>query len=107
LVHFGVDGPRILPIVNRGPRQLPSRAEVAKALATSLSRLHGGPVAVPSPLHVPERKGVEASHRDAAPLPRSIVDPVATAVRALLDRAPAPVEPSPERVRPGSLGAWR
>lgn len=107
VVRFGVDGARILPVVNRGPRQPPSRAEVAKALATALSRLHGRPVAVPSPLHLPERKGVEASHRDAAPLPRSIVDPVAAAVRALLDRAPARAEPSAERVRPGSLGAWR
>jgi hypothetical protein len=107
LMHHGVDSERVLPVVNRAPRLPQARAEIAKALAHSLSVLRGGPVAVASPLFLPVRRRLEEFHRDAVPLPHQLVDPVTSAARALLERTGAAPAEAAEPVRPGSLGAWR
>ena len=106
VVRFGATADQILPVVNRGPRHPRARAEIARALARTVAALQGEPVPMASPLHLPERRRLDDVHRDALPLPRSIVDPVRAALRALLERAPTRDQVDVEAVRPGSLGAW-
>jgi hypothetical protein len=116
LVNAGVNPERILPVINRAPRNPRSRAETARSLAslleseTSPSR-NGGSVlarlAVASPLAVPERK-LEDVIRDGAALPPPIVDAVTRGVEALSNRLAdvVPAFAEPERIAPGSLGMW-
>ncbi len=102
LAEAGIDQDRILPVVNRAPRNPRTRAEIGAAVAS----LSPG-VAVASPVWVPERKLDEAL-RDGTALPASIVRPVTDAADALLDRraALAPSTTGPAPIVPGSLGVW-
>lgn len=107
VLRFGVDPARVLPIVNRGPRTPRSRAEVARAVAGTVAALRGEVVSVASPLFLPDRRRLDDFHRDALPLPRSIVDPVGAAISAMLERAaPHALATEPQAVVPGSLGSW-
>ncbi|HEX4864784.1 MAG TPA: hypothetical protein VFV02_11965, partial [Acidimicrobiales bacterium] len=117
LVAAGVAPERILPVVNRAPRNPRSRAETARALADLVdSASSPWPVNAPSvrarlavatPLAVPERK-LEDAIREGAQLPGSVVDPVTRAVEAVAARLAhiAPAVAEPQRVAPGSLGTW-
>lgn len=104
LVGIGVSGDRILPMLNRSPRNPRARAESARALAQLLPAPR---LALAGPVHVPERK-LDDILRDGAALPGAVVDPVVGAVqtvsRRLLDHAPPAAEPV--RIGPGSLGTW-
>lgn len=104
LVQIGVPGERIVPAINRSPRNPRSRAESGRALTGLLKGLD---LAVASPLHVPERK-VEEILRDGSPFPASIVEPVLKAVLAVSERRADGPPPSvtPTRIQPGSLGTW-
>lgn len=99
----GVDGSRILPVVNRAPRNPRSRAEIAAAL----SELTSGAGALASPVWVPERK-IESALRDGTRLPGAVVGDVVAAARALLDRLADAMPPrsGPTRIAPGELGHW-
>jgi MinD-like ATPase involved in chromosome partitioning or flagellar assembly len=117
LVTAGVEPMRILPVVNRAPRNPRARAEVARALAALLDSANptsreatgniAARIAVASPVAVPERK-LEDLIREGAPLPGPIVEPVVRAVTALFDRIAdlAPASADPQRIVPGSLGTW-
>jgi hypothetical protein len=117
LVTAGASPERIVPVVNRSPRNPRSRAETAKALVALLDStsptlpLAHAPLAtslaVASPLCVPERK-IEDAIREGAPLPGSIVEPITRAVEIVADRLAdaAPASAAPQRVVPGSLGSW-
>lgn len=103
LVGFGVAPERVLPVVNRAPRSPRARAEFDRAFA-ELS----GPVGIAAPIPLPERRGVDELHRDAARLPSALSQPLAAAVQVLLDRLPS-VEATvgdPDPIAPGSLGTW-
>jgi hypothetical protein len=106
VVRFGVDAERILPIVNRAPRAGQMRAEITRALVTSAEALHGGPIALASPLFVAGRRRLDEAHRDAVALPRAMVNPVAMAANAMLERCPPRRATGPQPVKPGTLGAW-
>ena len=114
LTAIGVSPDRILPVINRSPRNPRARAELARAFAT-LARLLtadvrgdpsagvGGPgsgPALPSalagPVHVPERK-LEDALRDGAPLPGAVVDPIVQAVGAVMERQIDAGRRSPDR----------
>lgn len=100
LIDHGVDGGDIVPVVNRSSRRPAHRAEYAAALATLVPRL-GCP-----PIHLPERAGIDAVHRDVLRIPGALCGPVAGAVRLALDRpVRARTAGGPERVRPGG-GSW-
>jgi len=104
LVQIGVPEERIIPSINRSPRNPRSRAESGRALA---GLLKGVDLAVAGPIHVPERK-VEEVLRDGSPFPAPIVDAVLKAVLAVAERRADSPPPSvtPTRIQPGSLGKW-
>jgi len=108
LREHGVDPERVLAVVNRSSRSAKGRAELTRSFA-DLSGSRSGAGAVIGPVHVAERRGVDEVLRDGARLPQAMATPLATAVAALLDRAPASIaasEPEPVRIAPGELGSW-
>lgn len=105
LAAFGVPPQRIVPVVNRGPRQPRARAEIAAAVAALLQP--AGVDDIASPLFLPERR-IEEAMRDGTRLPQQLVQPLVAAWRAVFARAGARHDPTPalRKVTPGSLGAW-
>ena len=106
---FGVPAGRIVPVVNRAPKNPRARAEVTAGLAalagTAVRAGDGGPL--PSPVFLPDRR-VDELLRNGARLPAALSDPLAGAFGAVVDRAPARPDggAEPRRVEPGSLGSW-
>lgn len=115
LLHHGVSGERILPVVNRAPRSPRVRAELTRAFGELLETAvpdHG----VPTPVHVAERRNLDTILRDGARLHEGWLAPVCGPVQSLLDQHPDD-QPSPDAVlqrlteqlvpvAPGSLGTW-
>lgn len=116
LLELGVDGSRIVPVVNRAPRSPRHRAEVGGALAALLSATAPGARLASTPVFVPERRRLADEVRDGRAPPAPLVAPLVGAVRGLLDRAGQPLAPAPPPsgaapdepvlVVPGSLGSW-
>ena len=108
LRRHGVPGERMLVVLNRGPRNARTRAELTRCIAqltssTERSDPHVGPV------FIPERRGVDALHRDLARFPSAISEPVHHGVTAILQRCgprSSGAEPEPVPLTPGSLGRW-
>lgn len=111
LVELGVDGGRLLPVVNRAPRTPRQRAEIGGALTRMLAAVAPGTVLAGSPVFVPERRRMVELARDLAPPPVAVVKPLVGAVRGLLEVArhsasTRPPADEPVLVAPGSLGSW-
>jgi Mrp family chromosome partitioning ATPase len=115
LLELGVAGDRIVPVVNRAPRNPRLRAEAGAGLARLMAATDPGVVLAASPAFVPDRRRLAELLRDNAPPPAALTRPLAGAVRGLLERArhgrPAPGSgpvpgPEPVPVAPGSLGSW-
>lgn len=106
LTGIGVSAARIVPVVNRSPRNPRGRAELARGLAALLAQSESG-AALAGPVHVPERK-LEDFLRDCNPLPAAVVDPLVRAVRAVSERQAdaAPAQAGASLITPGSLGSW-
>ena len=106
MLDHGVPGDRLLPVINRSPKGPRARAELTSAFGTLLA----DEAAVPSPLHLTERRHLDEVHRDGVRFPDSWLSPVVSSVQAILDQEPASVAdeaaPALEPVRPGSLGTW-
>ena len=100
-------------VLNRSPRSPRARAELTRAVAALLGDVAGGD-RLGSPLHLPERRGLDDLVRDARRLPTSLAGPVTAVATALLDldgpvgaRGPGGGhEPVPVPVAAGSLGTW-
>lgn len=106
----GVDGSRLLAVVNRAPRSARARAELTRVIA-NLTGARDRPDPHVGPIFVPERRGIDTIHRDVGRLPAVVADPVGRAVLEVLDRRPERIaEPAraeePVPIRPGSLGHW-
>jgi MinD-like ATPase involved in chromosome partitioning or flagellar assembly len=105
LVSYGVPGVRIVPVINRAPRNARARAEITRAVAQLMPSWAGAGMS--GPLFIPDRR-VDEACRDGVPLPDSLVTPLVGAYQAVVERAEAaerrPLEP--QLVRPGSLGTW-
>ncbi len=103
LAGVGVSPARLLPVVNRAPRDPRERARLAAALAD----LAPATTELSTPLWVREVR-IEDCLRAARPLPSALVRSVAAAVGARLDHLadvpPPRSEPTP--VTPGTLGSW-
>jgi len=111
LLELGVPGERIVPVVNRAPRNPRLRAEAGMTFARLLTATNPGVMLASSLLYLPERRRVAELLRDNAGPPAQLVRPLAGAVRGLLEAAPPlagvpGAGPEPVPVAPGSLGSW-
>ena len=106
LVEFGVSPTHIVPLVNtisRRPFQRPALASTIRQLCRPVV---GRETDLRPVAFVPFSGALEGALRDAARLPRAVVDPAVTAVHPLLVDRPHEIA-EPESVRPGALGHWR
>jgi hypothetical protein len=110
LHEMGADGSRLVPLLNRAPRNPRSRAELTRGLAGLLGVLAPEVELASTPLFVPERRRIDDQLRDVAGPPATLAASLAAAVVALLGRLaprPSPVPgDEPVAVLPGSLGSW-
>jgi MinD-like ATPase involved in chromosome partitioning or flagellar assembly len=98
LASFGLEGERIVPVVNRARR---GRGETASALR-ALGQVRTAPI-----VFLPERR-VDDLLRHGGRLPPVLTSPLAAAVDAISARpVAASRRPEPELIAPGSLGSWR
>lgn len=108
LLDHGVEPERVLPVFNRVGRSPARRAELSRTLAQLTDRERA--TAIPNPLFVADRAGLEHHINRATPLPAALTRPLGNAVMARLDERhdqPRPTmtdEPTP--IAPGSLGLW-
>ena len=105
----GVPGERTVMVINRAPRSVRARAELTRAVA-NLAGSGDRPDPPIGPVYIPERRGLDAVHRDLATFPKAVTDPLTASVQVLLDRLPNRnqeiEEPEPVAIVPGSLGSW-
>lgn len=99
---LGVDGARILPVLNRSSRSPRARSESTRTLATLTS---GDGLC--TPVHLPERP-LEDVLRDGQPMPAALVRPLVGAFEAVRSRQAdlAPTAQDPVPITPGTLGSW-
>ena len=103
---FGVAPERVVPVLNRAPRNPRSRAEITAALAALTASATTPPGArgwAPSPVFLPERR-VDEALRLGSRLPDALAQPLAGAFTAVVRRVPTVAAAGPARVEPGSLG---
>ncbi len=100
LDEAGVPVERVLPVVNRAPRNPSGRATITATLA----RLTGDQPG-PPPVFVPEVRKLEDHHRAVRRLPHALLRPLQRRVVRALDTLDPRVDVAgPIRVRPGELG---
>ncbi|MEY2475801.1 MAG: hypothetical protein QOG87_1116 [Actinomycetota bacterium] len=104
LMASGVDGARIVVVVNRAPRGHRARAEIARAIAELTPARRKG---LASPVFLPERS-IDAHLRDGTRLPTVLCAPLTAAFDEVANTVErnAPAAPEPVAVVPGSLGHW-
>lgn len=115
LVELQIDPGRVVPVVNRAPRNPRGRAEISRALAQLLEASLPGVRLAANAVFVPERRRLDGVLRDGLVPPQVVVAPLASTVRALVEGLPsegrtAPAggpDDEPVAVVPGTLGAWR
>ncbi len=105
LTCFGVSAGRIVPVVNRAPRQQRARAQLASSLGAMID--NPSTAALASPIFLPERH-IDECLQDGVRLPDSVTAPVAGAFMAMARRLPTANihTPDPEPLVPGSIGHW-
>lgn len=105
LVGFGVDPAQILPVMNRSGRVARQRAQITAAFGDLVKPIASG---LPSPLHLPHRRTMEATVRDGARLPMQLAQPLQGTVTSILDhletRSAERTAADPAPIEPGSLG---
>lgn len=105
---FGVPTDRLVPVVNRAPRNPRRRAEIGLALDALLDRSDGLD-GLRGPVYLPERRDLDDTIRDAVRLPSALTQPLhrlATSTIDALGSRRSMVDDEPVAVTPGSLGAW-
>ena len=105
LLDHGVDPERILPVVIGTSRLPQQQAEIRRALHDLLESISPNSL-TPAPLLVPSSRELSAIRHDGTPLPRKLVAPLASRVRASLACVPAhrPGETEPGRIPLERLG---
>lgn len=105
LVTFGVEPQRIVPVLNVAGRVGRGRAELTAALGDLLTPVSP---AIPTAVHVPERRRLEEVLRDNVALPSTITQPISAAVTGALEHLGPLTRPDPGTepvaVTPGSIG---
>lgn len=100
LDEAGVPVDRVLPVVNRAPRNPSGRA----AVTATLGRLTGDHPIAP-PVFVPEVRQLEDHHQRVRRLPTALLRPLSRRVVSAVDElGPRDVADRPTPVRPGELG---
>ena len=103
LLRLGLPAERVLPVINRAPRNPRQRAELARALAD----LTGGQLAR-NPLFVGATRRLDRAARDGQPVAAAIARPLAAvALHALDQLGSRATAPHAEPVVPGSIGMSR
>lgn len=105
-IDHGVAAGVIVPVINRASRGRRA-VELIRAFTELAEVRIGQPLAVATPLLLPERR-VEEAFRDGTRLPAPLPALLAGAFGAVTShrRTDAPAEPVPVRVQPGSLATW-
>ena len=109
LAGAGVDGHRVLPVVNRAPRNPRARSEITAAIAQLAAGTMAGREPAASPVFLPDRRRLEELAHRGAVLPGKLVQPLTRAVDVMVERASASgaaADGEPVPVEPGSLGSW-
>ena len=108
LRELGVEPNRVVPTVNRAPRNPRARADLVRTLGALSDGVLGGAELASSPVFVPERRRLDEMLRDGAGLPPAMTLPLAAAIRAVLERVSerTAAVAGPVAVSPGSLGSW-
>ena len=105
VLAFGTPADRIVPVLNRAPRNPRTRAELTTALRDLIAANVGPSARTLNPVMVPDRR-VDLALRDGVGLPKPMPSVLAGAYHAVRDRA-LPALPSaagaPTRVEPGSV----
>jgi MinD-like ATPase involved in chromosome partitioning or flagellar assembly len=109
LMAAGVEGGRIVAVVNRAPRNPRARAEIARAVAALTPTRRSG---LAAPVFLPERR-VDEALRDGSRLPAALGAPLAVAFEQVVGAqgrsgaaASTAAAPVPEPIVAGSLGHW-
>jgi hypothetical protein len=104
LMGAGVEGGRIVVVVNRAPRSQRGRAEVARCLAELTPARRQG---LAAPVYLPERR-LEEALRDGTRLPATLGAPLAAAFEHVATELGPPPAVSTEAIPvvPGALGHW-
>lgn len=109
LRDVGVAADRVVPVVNRAPRNPRLRAEISGAVTQLTAARSGTDQGMASPVFLPVRK-VDESLRDGVRIPPPLGPLLAGAFDATRARAARPAESPDQRepvaVAPGSLGSW-
>jgi MinD-like ATPase involved in chromosome partitioning or flagellar assembly len=110
LLGFGVPVTRMLPVLNRSPRNPRVRAELATAFSDLLAATAGTVGGdLPAPTHLPERR-VDEALRDGVEMPKPLPQILARGAAAVLERAGGPADQRaaarPRPVAPGSLSTF-
>ncbi len=102
LVGHGVAPMRLLPVLNRAPRNPRARAE----LSASLADLTVGRAQLANPVFLPERRRLDEALHAGDPLPAQLVSPITAMVEASLTALPATgTPPDAERPNPPAIPA--
>ena len=105
LLVAGVEPERLVPVINRSPRNGRARSTITSTFAD----LVGADRLAHNPIHVGDRRGVDEALLDGVPLPAPLAESIARPTHAILESVGArtPVSPpAPEPIQPGSLGHW-
>ncbi len=102
LVAFGIDAPRIIPVLNDAPRSPRARAELAAATTRLGSDALG--IELASPLFVTYQRRIEGALRDVSRLPAGVAKPLTCAIATITGHLGRPAADQGQPIRPGSLG---
>lgn len=103
LLALGVAAERVQPVISQSNLRARERSDLARTVA---ELVHGdGRLALATPIHLPQRRGLDDVHRNGTRLPLALVTPLVGATIAAFRRPiEAQKQPGPEPVVPGSLG---
>lgn len=105
LLGHGVEGSRIVPVINGAPKPARARSEIAAAVPALLGR-RADVGALASPIFLPERR-VDDALRDGVRLPDALTAPLRGAFAATMERTDRRDRTTaPQLITPGSLGHW-
>jgi hypothetical protein len=105
LLAAGVEPERLVPVINRSPRNSRARSTITSTFA----ELVGADRLAHNPVHVADRRGVDETLVDGVPLPAALAESIARPTQVIIESVGAGRlvdTPEPTPIQPGSLGHW-